>query len=156
MEAAPDPVGAGGPGLSWGVDMRHSCPWLEVDQTSHADKTPSVGARQVADPRGLDYGTAAAVELGACLGGLCFLVGTSLYWHGPVAGDPGCATWCPVYATVCMLYRRRTRPRRQWGRGCLTDCLILAKVLAMWISGSAAFTCGGLALAYRHAALGLT
>jgi hypothetical protein len=65
---------------------------------------------------------AAGVEGGAMVGGYCFLIGTSLFWHGPIAGDEDCVVACGNYYVV----------------------------LALWVVGSAAFTFGGYSLAKRH------
>jgi hypothetical protein len=70
---------------------------------------------------------AVCVEGGAMVGGFCFLVGTCIFWHGPIAGDVGCEATCGNYDTV----------------------------LALWVMGSTTFSFGGLSLAYRHAIMKL-
>jgi hypothetical protein len=65
---------------------------------------------------------AACVEGGAMVGGYCFLIGTTLFWRGPIAGDDDCMISCGNYDIV----------------------------LALWMVGSVAFTFGGWSLARRH------
>lgn len=71
---------------------------------------------------------AALVEGGAMIGGFCFLIGTSMFYHGPVEGDVGCEVTCFNYNALMFL----------------------------WSMGSSFFTLGGLSLAYRHAVMKLT
>ena len=71
---------------------------------------------------------AALVEGGAMVGGYCFLVGTAMFYHGPVEGDVGCEVTCFNYNALMFL----------------------------WSTGSSFFTLGGLSLAYRHAVMKLT
>ena len=71
---------------------------------------------------------AACVEGGAMVGGFAFLIGTSLFWKGPIEGDTECLVTCNNYEIV----------------------------LALWVIGSLAFTFGGLSLAYRHIVMKIT
>ena len=64
----------------------------------------------------------------AMVGGFCFLIGTSMFYHGPVEGDVGCEVTCFNYNALMFL----------------------------WSTGSSFFTLGGLSLAYRHAVMKLT
>ena len=74
---------------------------------------------------GCDRISAGIVEGGAGVGGYGFLIGTIIYWKGPIAGDPYCTVTCPTYNAV----------------------------LAFWTIGSFAFLIGGFSLFYRHAVM---
>ena len=93
----------------------------EQQQQEVEEPTTSRNARS-------DAINAACVEGGACVGGFAFLIGTIVYWAGPVEGDPHCVKSCTNYQVV----------------------------LALWTLGSLTFLFGGLSLSYRHAVMKIT
>ena len=62
------------------------------------------------------------------VGGYCFLIGTCLFYKGPVEFDQNCQVTCFNYNLI----------------------------MALWVMGSTFFSFGGCSLAYRHMVMNLT